>query len=91
MGFRLRRVGIIPIDYCLASDDSSVSTIVRIGFTVGVSMVHVLAVGAGVRKALPALIALKRLRPRVEPEVLREVMLVLEGLLTRITLVRALS
>ena len=53
-------------------------------------MVDVLAVGAGVREALEALGALKRLLARVQPLVLRQVVLVLERLVAVGALVRSL-
>ena len=53
-------------------------------------MVDVLAVGARVREALEALGALEGLLARVEPAVLGEVVLVLEGLVAVGALVRPL-
>jgi len=47
-------------------------------------VVHVLAVGAAVREALAALAARERLLARVQPLVLGQVVLVLEGLVARV-------
>lgn len=54
-------------------------------------MVHVLAVAARVREALQALGALKWLLAAVQTLVLREVVLVLEGLWTLYALVGSLT
>ena len=51
-------------------------------------MVNVLAVGTRVGEALQTLLALVGLLPAVQPLVLRQVVLVLEGLGTVFTLVR---
>lgn len=55
------------------------------------SMVHVLAVGAGVRELFQALAALERLLARVQPLVLRQVVFVLERFRTLQALVRTLA
>ena len=58
---------------------------------VGVAVVHVLRVGARVREALAALVALVGLLARVQARVLDEVVLVFERLLTDLALVRTLA
>ncbi len=55
-----------------------------VGPAVLVAVVHVLAVGAAVREALAALAARERLLARVQPLVLGQVVLVLEGLVARV-------
>lgn len=57
---------------------------------VGVSVVHVLWVGTRVWEAFPTLVALVRFLSWVQPRVFDQVMLVFEGLLTDVTLVRTL-
>ena len=52
--------------------------------TVLVAVVHVLAVGARMRESFATLAALKRLLASVQPLVLSEVMLVLEGFVARV-------
>jgi hypothetical protein len=54
-------------------------------------VVHVLAVGARVRKALETLLALKRFLAAVQSLVLRQVVLVFKCLWAHVTLVRTLT
>lgn len=67
-----------------------VASLVSVGLADGEAVVHVLAVGARVRELLEALAALVGLLPRVQPLVLRQVVLVLEGLRALHALVRTL-
>lgn len=65
--------------------------VLSVGLAVAEAMVHVLAVGARVGKALEALLALERLLAAVQPLVFRQVVLVFEGLLADVALVWSLA
>jgi hypothetical protein len=66
-------------------------SLVPVGFADGEAVVHVLTVGARVGELLEALAALERLLAGVQPLVLRQVVLVLEGLWALHALVRPLT
>lgn len=58
---------------------------------VGVSVVHVLGVGAGVGESFAALVTLVRLLPRVQAAVLDQMVLMFKGLVADLALVGALA
>lgn len=62
-----------------------------VGLAVRVSVVHVLAVGSGVRESFEAFATLEWFLAAVQPLVLCQVVFVLEGLWTLDALVRALT
>lgn len=64
---------------------------VPVGFAVRVAVVHVLAVGTGMGEPLQTFAALEWFLAAVQPLVLREVVLVLEGLWTLDALVGTLT
>lgn len=65
--------------------------LLSVRLAIGVTVVHVLAVGSRVAETLQTFAALEGLLAAVQPFVFRQVMLVLEGLGALITFVRTLS
>lgn len=66
-------------------------SLLSVGLAVGVSVIHVLTVGARMGESLETLGTLEGLLATVESLVLRQMVLVLEGLRTLGTLVRSLT